>query len=322
MKLSPSQLNALSQFNDLVKQLEDIASEITERLLNHKHQGNLRASISELPRYTKNQEGIEIESADPVFLTGDEAVQKAIKALSDWFGEDGYSTKFCHRTPGAIIVSEQDDELAELFEQCNSVKQGLSALLPQIGDTETRFEAIHRYHPMLITLQLVRQITVDIGPPGPESITFSWGSKPAIYKLKVEDAIGRLNAISKHLVIHDESSASRYNAIQQDILAIQSLPAGAQLRLRRDLPPKPLMNIRWPSINGTKAKIVREGHTPLVVLGSTASVKIGALKPFCREQRKTRAKRKDPRGFIWEQITHTVPIFKVQSQEADTSIYQ
>ena len=317
MMLSPPQLQALTDFNAQLSQLEITVASIKNRLYEHHDRGQLLAAVNRLPRYTKDQEGVAIELVKPEFIQGNQAVSIAISALSDWYGESGYSTKFVHRTPGAIIVSQNDGALCALIVESNRLKKELNALLPAIGETDIRFDVIHRYHPMLVVLQLIRRISQIVGPPGPEAVTFSWGSKPAIYKVSPKDIVERLQSMARRMAIVDESSAAQHALLERDIIAVQSLPPDAELRLRRDLPPRPLMNIRWPEVNGHKNKAVREGHTPLVVVGSTVPVSIGSLKTFCTEKRKERAKRVDPRSLNWAPVVDTLPVFKVELSTAD-----
>lgn len=326
---SIDQLNAADEFSTLVARLEKAVGLLRERLA---QASPIQAQVFDLPRVTRAEEEDPILYVQPNPISGDAAFDRGLYALGDWYGVAGYSTKAVHRTPGVLAYRTSDPEsVISAVERCNAIKQSLKSVIPRLGKPDERFELIRAQHPMMILLQLTRQITVLACPPDIRSVTFTWGFKTEIYKLTVDKACETINRLRHRPIPLGDNETPWPERIDREITRLRSLPAGTQLRHRRPLKVRPLVNVRYiltaEEVAEREAAQARgervnqpvklfEGHTPLLVLNPPKAMRIGELRSFNAEERSKRAPRRGLKTST-EPVTRVASIYLVREGEPD-----
>lgn len=305
MSYTLEQLNAADEFSALVRQLETAVAGL-QRLLTQAEAW--RARVFVLPRVRREDEEKPVSLVETKMVEGREAFAQGLGAFNDWYGIKEYSTKAVHRLPGVLAYQVEDPQaIVVAVDHCNDLKRALKTVIPRLGNRDDRFELIHARHHMLILLQLTRQITALACPPGIRSVTFTWGFKTEIFKLTLDQACKVLEGYRKRPVPNSEPGFSWGERVDQEIFKLRSLPLDTELRHRRPLKIRPLVNVRYllneeeqrereqalargESVN--QPVKLYEGHTPLIVLNPPPGMSIGVLGTFCAETRSRRAPRK------------------------------
>lgn len=324
MRYSLDQLNAIERFSELVEELEAETRHLKTLI---RDSDTLNAKAFSIPRIASDQESEQALDNIPVdILSGRDAVRAIEFAFSDWYGEEGYSTKFVHRTPGAIVLNtDSPQSILDTVQRCNNLKLALEAEASKMGPPSDRFKLIHAHHHMMVQLQLTRKLYAFACPPDIQSVTFSWGFKTEIKKVSVDQACDMINKLRD-----DQNFAFSYDVpwpahVDEEIQRLRSLPEGTEFRLRRELNVRPQANIRYrlseeerearreKISRGQKVKqptIARDAHSPLIILNPQGEVSIGDLKEYSSVKR---SERKERSGRITERdpFTPLVPIYRV-----------
>ncbi|MBU2952314.1 DNA replication terminus site-binding protein [Marinobacter sp. F3R08] len=322
-----AQLAAINDINERIEALEGVCADLKSDL----RQCDIsQAKVSCLPRPKKGQETELPERIEPELFTGTEAFDRLLFALTDWYGDGEHSTKFVARTPGAI-VAQCENELAAMIQrrvaQANTLKDQIKERIPKLGTRNDRFELLHAHHPMLVTLQLVRQFTVLPPEPVLQSLSFTWGVKTQILKVSVDEAVERIKQRLTESPPDTMDKAQWEWNVAKEMNRVKSLPAHTELRQRRELLVRPMVNIRrhlspaerdarrqkWQKEKKFDQPVtLREAHTPLILLNPTIPVKIGTLGVYDANAASKRAKRAG-RKTSEEPISPLVPIYPVIS---------
>lgn len=328
MAYTRDQLDAADEFSDRLAELEHAVGELKSHLGAAEP---ISARVFELPRLTRDQEEEPVTFVEPSAVNGPAAFTLGSAAFSDWYGVEGYSTKAVHRLPGVLSYRIADPAtILAAVDRCNQLKQAIKELVPRLGNRDDRFELIHARHRMLILLQLTRQITALACPPAIRSATFTWGFKTEIYKLSLDEACRVLETYRKRPGLRSEDGMPWEQRVNQEIVRLRSLPASAELRHRRPLKVRPLVNVRY--ILSAEEKTAREqalargervsqpvklyeGHTPLIILNPPPGMSIGNLGIFSAEARSRRAPRKGLKTGA-HPITGIGSIYLVERQDS------
>ena len=326
MSYSAAQLDALNRLSRQIDLLEE-ACDALNALLSRCHQWTGRTFI--IPRVRHEDEGRPVTDIAVTETPASDVMAALMASLTDWYGVPGYSTKHVHRTPGAVVVhTDEPARLLAAIEHCNELKARMLSIIPELGNRNDRFELIHRRHPMLIQLQLTRRLTALLCPPDIQSITFSWGYKTEIRKLTVEQACAVLERYRAMNPARYDDGIPWTVRIDQDMARLRSLPPTTPLRHRRPLNVRPLANVRFRLTDEQrrdrdKARdrgervnqptVLREAHTPLIVINPREPVRIGALPCYDANQRAGRKARSggltDP-----ERLVPYAPIYALSAQ--------
>lgn len=325
MRFDPKHIQAFEQFSARVEELEGQVRSLKATLTELWESGQMDPRVFELERPAKDMEA----PAQPTPRLGREAFQLTLDAMSDWYAPPGYDTKAVHRTPGAVLVSSASDlesrHLVDQIESINETKQQIRQDLKGMGHPDTRFELVHRRFYMMVVTQLIRQITAFVCPPHFQSVTFTWGFKTEIRSLDVDEACQVLERMRQRPV-NSEDAMSWDERVSQEQARLRSLASGTELRHRRPLPVRPLANLRWHFTQEQKQErerakeqgehvpsptIMREAHTPILLINPYPALKVGQLKSFDALARAQRAPR-DDRLAGMSPVTDIAPIYALK----------
>ena len=305
MAYSSLQLETMQKIVLTVECLEQLFAD-TKRLLTQATP--IQCLVYQIPRTVRENESQPVTDIKPTDLSGTEAFNAALYALTDWYGHPQYSTKVVNRVPGALVLADADErQILERIADINRNKAAIEALIPGLGNRDDRFELLHRHFPWLILAQLTRRLQVLPCSPSLQSCTFTWGIKTEIKKMTADQICEKLESFRQRprSTIDDVPWDLK---IDREIMSIRSLPSSAQLRSRRVLRVRPLANLRYHAIDGEPAETyMREAHTPILILNPNRPVKLGDLKNYDVQARSGRQRLKD-RGH-YEKVSYLLPIY-------------
>lgn len=305
MAYSTLQLDTIQKIVLAVECLEQHCADVKQVL----EQADLaQCRIYHIPRTTRENESQPVTRIEPLELCGTSAFEAAIHALTDWYGHPQYSTKVVNRIPGALVLKNVDEnQVLDRIAEINRSKAVIESLIPNLGSRDDRFELLHRHFPWLIFAQLTRRLQVLPCSPPLQSCTFTWGIKTEIKKMTADQVCERLESFrSRERSTIDEVPWDI--KIDREIMSIRSLPAAAQLRSRRVLRVRPLVNLRYHAIDGEPAETyMREAHTPILILNPSRPVKLGILKNYSAQARSGRKRLKDRGNY--EKVSDLLPIY-------------
>lgn len=322
---SAAQLQAIDEINERIEALEAVVSDLQADL---RQCDIAQAKVAVLPRPKKGEESDLPERIEPEQLTGPEAFDRALFALTDWYGDGEHSTKSVARTPGAIVLCTSDTNAAMIqrrIAQANALKDQIKERIPKLGTRNDRFELLHKHHHMLVTLQLVRHYTALPPEPVIQSLSFTWGVKTEIKKVTVAEAVERIKNIMNDPAPEGMEPAQWQWNVSKELNRVQSLPGNTELRQRRELVVRPMVNIRrhlsqaerdarrekWEKEKKFDQPVtLREAHTPLIILNPSMPVKVGTLGVYDVNNAKKRSKRAG-RKTSDEPISWLLPIYPV-----------
>ncbi|NMT65005.1 DNA replication terminus site-binding protein [Marinobacter orientalis] len=324
---SAAQLQAIDQINERIDALETVVADLQSSL---RQCDIVEAKVAVVPRPKKGEETDLPERIEPELLTGTGAFDRALFALTNWYGDGEHSTKAVARTPGTIVVRCGDTNARMInrrVAQANALKDQIKELVPTLGNRNDRFELLHNHHHMLVTLQLLRHYTALPPKPLIQSLSFTWGVKTEIKKVTVAEAVERIKNIMNDPAPEGMEPAQWQLNVSRELNRVQSLPSNTELRQRRKLVVRPMVNIRWRLSQAERDArrekwekekkfdqpvSLREAHTPLIVINPTMPVKVGTLGVYDAINAKKRAKRAG-RKTSDEPISWLLPIYPVLS---------
>lgn len=316
MRYSADQLTAIDDIGRDIEALENVAQELCAELRACRL---ITAQVAKVPRPKKgNEKDLPAPHIQPEHLSGSDAFEAALYALTDWYGDDEHSTKAVARTPGAIVLRATDCQLetiTRLFDLANAIKDRIKSTIPRLGNQDERFRLLHDHHRMLVTLQLIRHWTLFPPLPLIQSVTFSWGVKTEIKRVTVEELIEKVK-----LCLNDPApeGVSRYEweqAVSDELTRVSSLPSSTELRARRKLVVRPLANIRFRadprnSDQRSRPVLLREAHTPLFLFSNEeAAIRVKPIGDYDDQQRGQRKSRGD-RKCEEKPVTWLFPIYR------------
>lgn len=324
-KYSVGQLQAIEDINVRIDALEAVMADLKSAL---RQCDVSQARVAVVPR-PKIDEEVYPERVEPEAFEGKDAFERALFSLTDWYGDGEYSTKAVARTPGAIVLRTSDtnaEHIERLAGQANALKDQIRDRVPLLGKRNDRFELLHKHHHMLVTLQLTRHVTVLPPIPALQSLSFTWGVKTEIKKVSLEHT---LKLISEYL--YDpapEGMTSEQWAwnVNKELSRVGSLPENVELRWRRVLVVRPMVNIRrllspaerdarrdkWEKEGKFDQPVtLREAHTPMILLNPENPIRLGTLGVYSAHERSQRQKRKG-RKSADEPVSPLVPIYPMR----------
>ncbi|WP_270820005.1 DNA replication terminus site-binding protein [Aeromonas sp. Y311-2] len=210
---------------------------------------------------------------------GAEALHAAQHAWGHLFAGAEENTRLVYRLPGAVqINSRHNEELAGIITAINSDRQTFRNLVTNsesiIGSHSARYEFLRgpNMFPMLITLQLYRQITT--ANETLRSISFCWAHKTVMQRVTKQQIIGMLRASQESPPRHVIDQASWVDKLNDELRLLTPLHEDARLVIRR---PQPVHPQAW-LVEGNSRRM-QVASTPVLILGGQ-KVKIGNLKDY------------------------------------------
>src|SRR5690606_77523 len=193
-----------------------------------------------------------------------------------------------------------------LVQSVNEAKEGFTEVLGRVEDRNLRFEIVHRLFPMLITLQVTRQVQCYAEPM--RSVTFTWGRKSSIRVVTRDELLETLKRLrhQKPLAFDEDRWLE---AIQEDMVRLLALPRDVDLRYRRDLKVRPMTNLLL--ADGTKW--LREANLPILVLNPAEDFRIGQLPDYNANEKPKRGRKNPQRITEDERYLTCLPVFRAKS---------
>ena len=305
MAYSPLQLETIRKIVTVVENMEQLSADLKQCLV---QATRLQCRAYQIDRAAREDEGKPVENLYPHSLSGVHAFNATLNALSDWYGDQSYSTKIVNRTPGALVITNVDEtQVVHLVGEINRLKAAIEAMTSDLGSRDDRFELLHRHMPWLILTQLTRRLQVIPSSTPLQSCRFTWGIKTEIKKVSIEQACAWLESRRKR-PRRTLDEVPWDVKIDREMAAIRSLPDSEDLRWRRVLRVRPLANLRFYSIDGESPETyLREAHTPILILNPVRQVKVGVLREYSVSARVGRERSKD-RGE-YESVSDLLPIY-------------
>jgi len=265
------------------------------------------ARVFRLPRIKAGEEHEPYEHIPTDPLTGEEGRVAAVHAFGEFYGGSGASTKAVFRLPGAVAVQPDDvSRFQRLVQSVNEAKEGFTEVLGRVEDRNLRFEIVHRLFPMLITLQVTRQVQCYAEPM--RSVTFTWGRKSSIRVVTRDELLETLKRLrhQKPLAFDEDRWLE---AIQEDMVRLLALPKDVDLRYRRDLKVRPMANLLL--ADGTKW--LREANLPILILNPAEDFRIGQLPDYNANEKPKRGRKNPQRLTEDERYLTCLPVFRAKS---------
>tara|TARA_B100001094_G_scaffold333164_1_gene409169 strand:- start:1253 stop:2116 length:864 start_codon:yes stop_codon:yes gene_type:complete len=197
------------------------------------------AAIYQLPDIEPDTQ---VEHTRVISVTAHEgvaAVEQGLYALTNLYAKANHSTKFAVRTPGVLCFqTEQKQQIIEQVDLINQLKEQIKETLLQEKDSNKRYKLLHDPFPMIITLNVYRQLRLLVNP---DVIHFNWANKKSITKITRNQLLKRLYEQHEQLQLtqHYEGAMK----VAQEIKRVGELSECAPLRVHRSLPMQPIANI-------------------------------------------------------------------------------
>ncbi|GLR09393.1 DNA replication terminus site-binding protein [Mixta theicola] len=238
---------------DLVEDLRQCANQLDKELSVLQQQLTslplLVGRVFSLPPVAKGAEHDPITQISVTQHLGDEARQLALQHYCRLFIQrqsENISTKAAVRLPGALCFEADSHQHALLHQQVNKINQ-LKAQLEQIITVESglpgeaRFEFVHTHLRGLLTLNAYRAITLL---DAPDSVRFGWANKHIIKNVTPQEIVDKLEKSLKAGRAQAPWTREQWaEKVQQELIAVQSLPAGAKLKIKRPVKVQPIARI-------------------------------------------------------------------------------
>lgn len=264
--------NARYELKMLLTQISELNAQLKSLIIASDY---LAGCVSVLPAVMPEETDAPIEFIKVSNVTDkQQAIRLTCLAFDKFYAEHDVSTKSTYRLPGAINISScYDDDIIRVVDEINHKKNIFKSIVTKsISDANLRFELIHNAFPLLITLQVYRNIKVINEPV--MSVRPFWGNKQSIVRVTKEAILERLER-SKKYPPNDIFKDEWIEMVERERVDVSNVPDNASLRIRRPVKVQPLMWVR--NIDRKMTSIVNP--LPLIVL-SDRPVTVGQLKDF------------------------------------------
>ena len=238
---------------DLVEDLRQCVNQLEEALSGLQQQLTalplLVGRVFSLPPVAKGAEHDPILQISVTQHLGEEARQLAIQHYCRLFMQhqsENISTKAAIRLPGALCFEADDHQHLLLQQQIDRINQ-LKAQLEKIITVESglpseaRFDFVHTHLRGLLTLNAYRAITLL---DAPDSVRFGWANKHIIKNVTPKEIVDKLEKSLKAGRAQAPWTREQWaEKVQQELIAVQSLPSGARLKIKRPVKVQPIARI-------------------------------------------------------------------------------
>ena len=200
----------------------------------------LFCELFELPTVSKKFENDKPDHIPVISNSSEPVYQKCKKALFDFYGRDGLSTKAAQRVPAYIhimMTEKQYQLLNTTVEYINLKKDLFKAVALSIKNPDKRFETIHSMFEYLITLNVYRHIRLF---KDPDKVTFYWLTKPIISRCDKSILLEKLKKrkTRKQTLLSAEDWVA---IIEKEISIVESVKKPENLRYCREAKSHPVV---------------------------------------------------------------------------------
>ncbi len=221
----------------------------------------------------------------PDLIEGREAKSTAVGFYGDYTGTAHSSNKITRKLPGAFILPAQDTQIVKLINDLNREKEEFKQAVFKCGDNANqRYQYVHQRFPMLILLQIYRQVRIETRES--VNVRFSWAHKSSVKNLDKENAINFLNNQLEQPRGNIEDSLWQAK-IHSAVAKVRQLPASAQIQYRRKLCAQPMGHTRL----STGRTVQFPAHSPLLIMERSKFIHIASLPMYIKESATKRQKR-------------------------------
>ncbi len=244
-----------------------------------------QAKVFRLPEPEREDETRVSDFIPVTEMSGQDAFRAALYAWGHVYAEVGENTRLVYRLPGAIQLPASDPVLIQrLIESINADRSRFRHLVTsaeELSHPEYRFEFLHAPHmfPMLITLQMYRQIHASFDP-GLSSVSFNWANKNVIQNTTREKVLKSLTRAWNYPPKNTTDISAWREQVDREISIIEALSPSASLQHRR---PVPVIPQAWLPYSDSKPRMV-VASTPILIIGDQR-LKIGKLKDYNASRR-------------------------------------
>lgn len=242
--------------------------------------GYCQAKVFHLPEIDREADTRVCDYIPVTTSIGEDAFRAALHAWGHIFASPGENTRLVYRLPGAIQVDSQDPDLIQrLVESINADRSMFRELITSseaIKHSEARFEFLHAPHmfPMLITLQMYRQIPASFDPTM-SSVSFCWTNKIISQKTTREKILKSLMRARDYPPPNTTDMSAWIAQVDHEISLVSALSPSTVLQHRR---PAPVVPQAWLQPARASPRMV-VASTPVLIMGGQR-LKIGNFRDY------------------------------------------
>ena len=252
------------------------------------------ATIYELPDIEPDTQVEHTRAISVTAHDGESALEQGLHALTNLYAKTNHSTKFAVRTPGVLCFQTyQKEQIIEQVASINQLKEQIKETLLQEKDANKRYKLLHDPFPMIITLNVYRQLRLLINP---EVIHFNWANKKSISKITRNQLLKKLNAQHEQLTLTQHYDGA--TKVAQEIQLVSELSEFAPLRIHRSLPMQPIANIN-------KKQLQFICTNPILVVHDAQQPLVSDLKDYDPEQVSTQFRA----SHAWQPIIPRIHVY-------------
>lgn len=255
----------------------------------------LMGRVFELPPVYKGQEQEPLLEIKVTQYLAQPALNLALHHFRRLFIQhqsESLSTKAAVRLPGAICFEANTEELAQVrqyIDDINNLKRRLMQIITVDSGlaSEERFEFVHTHLRGLITLNAYRAITLL---EAPDSLRFGWANKHIVKNVSRQEVLDKLKkSLTAGHAMAPLTQEQWAEKLTQEIVAINSLPYNAKLKIKRPVKVQPIARV-WNRQQQKQTQLACP--SPLLVLCPNANSmpKIGELANYNAEKVKHKFK--------------------------------
>lgn len=221
----------------------------------------------DVPMITKVEEKEIIEfgysSIDVVPNTGEEALQKCLEALSDFYVQDNtYSRRFVAKHPGVIVVSGSRSQIMLQVNKVNAAKaQFKNEVLSLTSDSFEKWREVHDRFSYLITTTVYRSI--NCFDDAVHRVNFNWVSRPRVDNLTKSEILEKIDkGICTLPPNHNQAS---WKAVLEADTSLIKSQTQEQFSIRRRIKLRPEASIR---LEGAVSALGYSAGLPFIMFNS------------------------------------------------------
>lgn len=251
----------------------------------------------ELPAPTTDDERQALSSIPVTAHDGQQALLRICNSYTDFYKQQGLSSKMARRHPGLIVLAKQSEsELVPYIDKINELKMEFKKLVLTYDNNDARFDAVHSAVPGLQTLSFYRRIHYEGNSPS--SVRFTWMKKHSTKSLSRKLALTMLERSSAYSNPRMIDQTQWQRLVEQEKAKVASLSHNEKLRIRRPIRVTPEVNVRFSDARRYHVS----GALPFIVFDDNPDLKLGELTSYTLKE--------DPRKREYEYLVERLYLAK------------